>query len=692
MERLSRRIGERSVRMYDSIPDGWHVVGIGDFNGDGFDDLLLRDDTGQTVNWLGQGNGTFSDNSVNFTLNPGVDWDVAGIGNFNGDGSSDILWRSDNGTADDLLGLANGGFVGNPNFTINPGLDWHIVGTGDFNGDGCDDILWRSDSGTLVSFLGQTNGAFVGVVQNNNPGLDWHVAGSGDFNGDGRADILWRNSSGVISDWLGNADGTFTDNYSNAANGAADNNWQVAGVGDFNGDGRDDILWHNPDGRIDDFLGTASGGFADNYVNALTSGPSDGQILGTGNFDGDGRDDVLWRMADGTLETWHGASDGALLSPSQQHWNDMLAQISHLFDDLSSQVAGYTGGGSDQNSYYDDGEDHAPLLTGLGEIWPTGGGSIVIDDQSFVDYLSWDSGSDFQLIDVEGLGFSASFGDDFGSMNLVDQSTNAYLFNINGNLVEGTWTEGPPPPDDPNSSNEIVITGHRDSPDEPPQTPEGYFIFDPTPDGFSLNFGSTGDILGLGYQTAGVSAAANMFASLHAHNNGTTALDETVYEKAHDDLAKMFDLAVNNPTYPIDIGHRVYITAINAVLELNNTAINVVDTPTREGANTDPGDFRSVTITLNPQNPDVTLSNGTTRPSNFVGWINNWGSDWGNIGIDFTIFHEFGHAIYDIFEHTADTEAMADSAAFSMMNALGFTIPDALATGVAAAPNGGFDD
>jgi hypothetical protein len=92
----------------------------------------------------------------------------------------------------------------------------------------------------------------------------WHVAGIGDFNGDGHSDILWRNDNGSIFDFLGTANGGFVNN-GDASFVSVDNSWQVASIGDFNGDGIDDILWHNSTtGATFDFLGTSNGGFVNN--------------------------------------------------------------------------------------------------------------------------------------------------------------------------------------------------------------------------------------------------------------------------------------------------------------------------------------------------------------------------------------------------------------------------------------------
>jgi hypothetical protein len=98
----------------------------------------------------------------------------------------------------------------------------------------------------------------------------WHVATTGDFNGDGRADILWRNDNGAIFDFLGTGNGGFTSNGDNSSV-AIDNSWHVASVGDFNGDGRADILWRNDSGVMFDFLGTANGGFTSNGDNSYVA-------------------------------------------------------------------------------------------------------------------------------------------------------------------------------------------------------------------------------------------------------------------------------------------------------------------------------------------------------------------------------------------------------------------------------------
>ena len=143
-----------------------------------------------------------------------------------------------NGTA-----ITGGGSLGNP------GPTWHEKAVGDFNADGGSDILWQNDDGTVV--IWETNGAnVIASAGLGNPGPSWHIdlgrrfqrrrplrhpmaeqqrrggrlaaerhqcdrrgrsrqsrarAGTsraaGDFNGDGRADILWQNDNGEVVVW-----------------------------------------------------------------------------------------------------------------------------------------------------------------------------------------------------------------------------------------------------------------------------------------------------------------------------------------------------------------------------------------------------------------------------------------------------------------------------------------------------------
>jgi hypothetical protein len=303
-----------------------------DFNGDGRSDFLLRNDTGSVTDWLSQAGGSFAANT-NFQVQATPDWHIIATGDFNGDGREDILWRSDAGVVTNWLGSANGGFSNNwTNFRIQADASWNVVGTGDFNGDGRDDILWRSSDGTVTNSLGMADGGFSSNSGNFtiDATADWQIIGTGDFNGDGRDDILWRSDAGTVTNWLGVANGALVTNYANFTI-HADANWQIIGTGDFTGDGRQDILWKSDTGTVTDWLGTMTGGFTNNGSNFMIHADANWHVVGIGDFNGDLRDDLLWQNDAGQLSDWLGQVNGAI-TPNAQNFNFALGTQWHVQD------------------------------------------------------------------------------------------------------------------------------------------------------------------------------------------------------------------------------------------------------------------------------------------------------------------------------------------------------------------------
>jgi ELWxxDGT repeat protein len=226
-----------------SLPNpgpSWHAKAPGDFNGDGSPDILWQNDSGAVAVWLLNGTTVIGGGSLG---NPGPSWQVASVGDFNGDGRSDILWQDSSGAV--AIWELNGASIIGGGSLGNPGPSWHAVGSGDFNADGKSDILWQNDSGQVVVW--ELNGtSIVGGGNVANPGASWHALGAGDFNGDGRSDILLQNDSGQVAIWEMN--GSSLIGGGNVANPGP--SWHVMGVGDYNSDGKSDILLQNSSGDV----------------------------------------------------------------------------------------------------------------------------------------------------------------------------------------------------------------------------------------------------------------------------------------------------------------------------------------------------------------------------------------------------------------------------------------------------------
>jgi len=230
------------------IPDtSWSLIGTADFSGDGRYDFLWRAadlGLGQNRIWLIADNQRLAASAIPSIAN---DWSFGGTGDFNGDGRDDILWRQTLPvTGQNRAWLMNGlQRQQGDSIPLLRGSEWIAGGIGDFNGDGRDDILWRSTQRPqtriwIMDTFDRVQSAAIPLIQN-----QWEVAGIGDFDGDGKADILWRNGAiGQNRIWL--MDG-LTIKGRGTINLIGPASWQVAGVDDFDADGRDDIVWRNSD-------------------------------------------------------------------------------------------------------------------------------------------------------------------------------------------------------------------------------------------------------------------------------------------------------------------------------------------------------------------------------------------------------------------------------------------------------------
>jgi hypothetical protein len=402
---------------------GYSVASAGDFNGDGLDDVIIgayKDSSlfpsvGSAYIFLG-GN-SLANPDIVFRGQKAGDWfgySVSSAGDFNGDGKDDIIIGAPH---HDYQGTNSGSayiFFGNQNgIIVDPNINADIVlhgrnsgdqfgisvsHAGNFNGDAWEDVIvgaWMDDkkdidAGSASIFFGGVRPDAIADVEFYGQGpqdfFGVSVSSAGDFDGDGKGDVIIGayyddnngSASGTAYIFYGGKTGSFA-NPDNEADsvfiGKNPNDrfgYSVSSAGDFNGDGKDDVVvgaWGNDNngtdsGRAYIFFGEKAGTYNDPDTTAdlVISGQSPRNRFGfsvssAGDFNGDGLDDVIigaFRddnngIQSGSAFIFFGGQTGTLNNPDTQADVVLYGRDEKDFFGISVSSAGdFNGDGIDE--------------------------------------------------------------------------------------------------------------------------------------------------------------------------------------------------------------------------------------------------------------------------------------------------------------------------------------------------------
>ena len=221
-----------------------------DLDADGNTDLLLQNAaSGIIAGWFMSG--TRWQGGVYFSLLPPQGYTLVGTGDFRGDGTIALILQNRGNSAVVLWytgGADHGTITGGDYVSVIPSSGWHVVGVGDFDGDGKSDLVFQNQTTNQVAIWLMSGPIYQGgVLMPYVPPDGWKVVGVGDMNGDGFTDLLFQNqTTGQIAFWYMN--GT---SYADGAQltTVPASGWNVVGVGDYNRDGYADLLLQNQAGN-----------------------------------------------------------------------------------------------------------------------------------------------------------------------------------------------------------------------------------------------------------------------------------------------------------------------------------------------------------------------------------------------------------------------------------------------------------
>jgi V8-like Glu-specific endopeptidase len=236
----------------------------------------------------------------------GTDWEIDAAGDAYGPGQADIFLEQDaNGTRDLFVAAVSGDQIGAVDALGAVGMDWQVAGSGDFNDSGYMGILLQQDMLGLrtLEFLPVQNGSSGATITTAVLPDSWQIDAIGSLTSDPNKDVILMNyddTAGLHIEVLNVANGV---SQTPQKIGGFGTDWQVDGIGDFNGNGSQDILLEHDVGATRDLFIATIANNSISSVNELGLLGDNVQIDGIGNFAGDRTSDIAFHYDQSGLRT-----------------------------------------------------------------------------------------------------------------------------------------------------------------------------------------------------------------------------------------------------------------------------------------------------------------------------------------------------------------------------------------------------